>query len=318
MKHWRKALAGALVLAMAGSLWACAPREIPFADLRLAHGLPASHTFEPSPGVRVHYTDEGPRTGRTLVLVHGFAASVHAWRPWVERLSGRYRLIAIDLPGHGLTETPAGYRATLEGNAQLVDALARHLRLERFILAGNSMGGAVSLSYAMAHPDKLDGLVLVCAAGWPGEGERGGPPGAFALLGNDFGRFILKLVDPKLVVPDGLRAAYHDRAMVTDAVIDRYVDLALGEGHRDVLLTQRSQPVPPWTPETFRRITTPTLVMVGEKDALIPPANSRALAEAIPGAYLVSYPEGGHLPMEQLPDETARHLEAFIRGLPAG
>lgn len=317
MRRWRLAFAGLVFGMVATSLWACAPREITFAELRLAHGLPVSRTFEPSPGVRVHYTDEGPRTGRAIVLVHGFAASVHAWRPWAERLSDRYRLIAIDLPGHGLTETPPGYRATLEGNAQLVDALAKELRLERFIIAGNSMGGAVSLSYAMAHPDKLDGLVLVCPAGWPGNGARGGPPGPFALLGNDIGRFFLKLVDPKLVIPDGLRAAYHDRTMVTDAVIDRYVDLALGEGHRDVLLTQRSQPEPPWTPETFGRIMTPTLVMVGEQDAVIPPANSRALADAIPNAYLVAYPEGGHLPMEQLPDETARHLDAFIRGLPA-
>lgn len=314
MKRWIVMLA-AVGVAAAG-LWACAPREIPFTELRLDYGLPASHTFEPSPGVKVHYTDEGPRGGRTLILVHGFAASTHAWRPWIERLSNQYRLIAIDLPGHGLTETPQGYRASLDQNAALVDALAKHLGVERFIIAGNSMGGAVSLSYAMRHPGKLDGLVLVCSAGWPAAGE-GGPPGAFALLGNDFGRFILKLFDPRLIVPDGLRAAYHDRELVTDAVIKRYADLALGEGHRDVLLTQNSRPEPPWTPETFRRITTPTLVMVGEKDAVIPPANSRALAKAIPGAYLVSYPEGGHLPMEQLPDETVRHLRAFILGLPA-
>jgi pimeloyl-ACP methyl ester carboxylesterase len=318
MKLLRIALAGAGMLLVAGGLWACAPREIPFAELRLEYGLPASRTFEPSPGVKVHYTDEGRRDGRVIVLVHGFAASVHAWRPWTERLSDTYRVVSIDLPGHGLTETPQGYRASLEGNAQLVDALATHLSLERFILAGNSMGGAVSLSYAMTHPEKLDGLVLVCAAGWPGNGEaRGGPPGAFALLGNDVGRFFLKLVNPRLVVPDGLRSAYHDTTLVTETVIDRYTDLAMAEGHRDVLLTQRSQPEPPWTPQTFSRISTPTLVMVGEQDALIPPANSRALAEAIPGAYLVAYPEGGHLPMEQLPDETVQHLETFLRGLPA-
>lgn len=305
-----------LPLALTAALSACAPREIPFPELRLDYGVPASQTFEPAPGVRVHYTDEGPRTGRTLILVHGFAASTHTWRPWIERLSDTYRIIAIDLPGHGLTQTPAGYRASLDANAQLVDALATHLDLNRFILGGNSMGGAVSLAYALAHPDKLDGLVLVCAAGWPGQSEGGGPPGAFALLGSDFGRFFLKLVDPRLVVGGGLKAAYQDGSLVTDAVVDRYADLAMAEGHRDILLTQRSGPAQRWTPDTFRAIRTPTLVMSGEKDQVIPAANSRALAAAIPGAYLVSYPEGGHLPMEQLPDETARHLETFIRGLP--
>ncbi len=297
-------------------LAACAMREISIAQLRVEYGVPASRTFEPSPGVRVHYTDEGARGGRTLILVHGFAASVHAWRPWIDRLAKDFRVVAIDLPGHGLTQTPSGYRATLEQNAQLVEDLATHLGIERFILAGNSMGGAVSLAYAMEHAQRLQGLVLVSPAGWPDE-RGGGAPGGFALLNNDAGRFILKLMDPRIVVGGGLKSAYVDEALVTDAVIDRYAELAMGEGHRDVLLTQRSQPETPWTPASFAAIRTPTLVMVGEKDALIPPASGRAIARAIPGAYLVTYPEGGHLPMEQLPDQTVQHLLAFIRGLPA-
>jgi pimeloyl-ACP methyl ester carboxylesterase len=292
---------------------ACAGREIPFTELSLRYGLPASQTFEPSPGVRIHYTDEGRRTGRTLILVHGFGASVHAWRPWIDRLAQDFRIVAIDLPGHGLTQTPPGYRATLEANADLVETLARHLGIDRFVLAGHSMGGAVSLAYALEHPERLQGLVLVASAGWPG--DRSGPPPGASLFNNDAGRFLLKLIDPRLVIADGLRSAYSDESLATDSVIDRYAELALAEGHRDVLLTQDSRPDPPWTPATFAIIRTPTLVMVGEKDALIPPDSGRALAGAIPGAYLVSYPEGGHLPMEQLPDHTVQHLLAFIRGL---
>ena len=307
-------LLGIMTLALAST--ACASREIPIAELKLTYGLPASRTFEPAPGVRIHYTDEGRRDGRTLILVHGFAASVHAWRPWVERLSNDYRLIAIDLPGHGLTETPPDYRASLAGNADLVDALATHLGIDRFVLAGNSMGGAVSIAYAMKHKERLDGLVLVDAAGWPGERNAGPPPLVFAMLNNGFTRSLMKLVDPRVLARDGLKAAYVDPAIVNEALVDRYANLAMAEGHRDVLLTQESRPDPPWTPDSFRQIRTPTLVMTGEKDALIPADNSRAIAGAIPGAYLVTYPEGGHVPMEQLPDETVRHLRAFLQGLP--
>jgi pimeloyl-ACP methyl ester carboxylesterase len=311
MKLWQPL--SAIALACLPSA-ACATREIPIAELQLQYGLPTSRTFEPSAGVRVHYTDEGRRGGRTLILVHGFAASVHAWRPWIDRLAGEYRLVAIDLPGHGLTQTPPGYRATIEGNAQLVEDLADHLGIDRFVLAGNSMGGAVSMAYAMEHSARLQGLALVSPAGWPGQG--GGAPGGFSILNNEAGRFLLKLMDPRIVVGGGLKSAYVEEALVTDAVVDRYAELAMGEGHRDVLLTQRSQPERPWTPASFATIRTPTLVMVGEKDALIPPVNGRALAHAIPDAYLVTYPEGGHLPMEQLPDQTVQHLLAFIRGLP--
>lgn len=314
MAGWRAGLAGIITVA---SLSACAGSEIPIQQLKLAYGLPASQTFEPSPGMRIHFTDEGNRNGRTLVLVHGFAASVYAWRPWTERLGADYRIVALDLPGHGLTETPPGYQASLDGNAEIVDALAKHLGLTHFIIAGNSMGGAVSLAYAMKHPEKLDGVVLVDAAGWPGEGAvRRGPPGAFALLDNGFGRFLLKLVDPRLVVTSGLKSAYHDESLVTPALAERYAQMAMGAGHRDVLLSQQPQPARAWTPADFAGIRVPTLVMAGEQDAVIPAGNSRAIAAAIPGAYLVTYPNGGHLPMEQLPDETVRHLRTFIGGLP--
>ncbi len=313
MKRWYSPLVGLAVVCLAS---ACALREIPYPELRADYGLPSSQTFVASPGVNVHYTDEGRSKGRVIILVHGFAASVHAWRPWIDRLKDDYRLIAIDLPGHGLTETPPGYQASLEGNAALVDALAAKLGVEHFVLAGNSMGGAVSLSYAMVHQDKLDGLVLVDAAGWPGDGSRGGPPAFVGLLNNDVGRLLMKMADPRMFAVDGLKSAYVDETLVTEQAIDRYVDFAMGQGHRDVLLTQRSQPARAWTKADFASIDVPTLVMVGAKDALIPPSDSKAIANAIPGAYIVSYPEGGHLPMEQLPDETVRTLRAFLQGLP--
>ncbi len=128
------------------------------------------------PGLRVHYTDEGNREGRTLILVHGFAASVHAWRPWIERLAPDYRLIAIDLPGHGLTEAPAGYKASLEGNAALVDALANETGVRRFVLAGNSMGGAVSLclrdgAWRSARWACASRCRRLARQGWQGRGQ---------------------------------------------------------------------------------------------------------------------------------------------------
>jgi len=315
--HGRNELAGivasarliAMALAASGAI-ACATSEIPITKLAAEYGLPASRTFQPSPDVRVHYTDEGNREGRTLILVHGFAASVHAWRPWIERLKPDYRLVAIDLPGHGLTQTPDGHRSTLEGNAALIDALAAEIGVRSFILAGNSMGGAVSIAYAKAHPEKLDALVLVDAAGWPD--DKSGPPGFVALFNNPVGRWLIKLLDPRLFATGGLKSAYHNEALVTDSLVDRYVDLAMAQGHRDVLLTQRTQPVPPWTQIDFHAIRIPTLVIAGEDDELIPAENARAIAAAIPGAKFILYPDAGHLPMEQLPDETTRDLRAFI------
>jgi pimeloyl-ACP methyl ester carboxylesterase len=296
---------------------ACASRDIPYAKLNARYELPTSQRFEPSPGLKVHFTDDGPKAAPTVILVHGFAASVHAWRPWVERLAGDYRMVALDLPGHGLTEAPNGYRSSLDNNVELVSALADHLGVKSFVIAGNSMGGGVAWNYALKHPERLRGLVLVNAAGWPSsEGrEDAEPPLAFRLLASDAGRTMLKMIPPGWLA-GGLNSAYLDKSMVTPDLKARYADLARAPGHRDILLTQRSRSGTPITQADFVRITTPTLALVGDQDKIIPPALTIAMAKAIPGAKLVQYPAGGHVPMEQLPDESATDLRAFMEGLP--
>jgi pimeloyl-ACP methyl ester carboxylesterase len=270
-------------------------------------------------GVRVHYRDEGPRGAPTVVLVHGFAASLHAWEPWVSRLKADYRVISLDLPGHGLTQAPPGYATSTEANVAVVDAVTRGLDAPRFVLAGNSMGGAVAWSYALAHPDRLDGLVLVNAAGFPAAERREGGPAVFQLLANPLGRVVLRNLDPRPLAARGLKQAYQDERLVTPALVDRYVELARAPGHR-AMLTAGGPRRGGATPQTFAAIRTPTLVMVGLKDQVIPPASSRGFAEAIPGAQLVTYAEGGHVPMEQLPDASARDLRAFLQAVwgPAG
>lgn len=297
-------------------LSACAKPEQPWAQLESRYAAPASRYLDLPAGVRVHYRDQGPRTGRTVVLVHGFAASLHAWEPWVARLSPDYRVITLDLAGHGLTRTPPGYRMSTEGQVALVDAVTRNLGVERFVLGGNSMGGAVAWSYALAHPERLQGLVLVDAAGWPVEGKREGSPLAFRLLANPVGRAVLKRIDLRSIAEKGLKQAYVDEALVTDALVDRYADLAMAPGRRELILTSQSRPREPIARATFARIATPTLVVTGEADTVIPAAASRGLAGAIPGAKLITYPGVGHVPMEQIPDRSAQDLKGFLESLP--
>lgn len=307
-----------LVPVVLASVWlaGCLAPDIPYLQLESRYGAAASRYVTLTSGVRMHYRDEGPRGAPAIVLVHGFAASLHAWEPWAQSLKGDYRVVTLDLPGHGLTRAPTDYRSSAAANVAAVDELTRRLGVERFVLAGNSMGGAVAWSYALAHPERLNGLVLVNAAGWPSPERSEGGPAVFKLLSNPAGRALLRNLDPRPLAARGLKQAYQDETLVTPALVDRYVELARAPGHR-AILTRRAGGGAPVTPETFAAIRAPTLVMVGLKDQVIPAAQSRAFASAIPGARLVTYPEGGHVPMEQMPEQSVHDLRAFLDGLAA-
>jgi pimeloyl-ACP methyl ester carboxylesterase len=250
-------------------------------------------------------------------MVHGLSASLQTWEPWVARLGGHYRIVTLDLPGHGLTRAPAGYRPTTRGYADLVDTLARRLDLGPYVVVGNSMGGAVAWEDALRHRDDVRGLVLVDAAGWPEQRrQHGDAPMIFRVLASPLGRRLLRDVDTRSMAADGLRAAYVDPARVTPALVDRYVELSRAPGHRDIRLSIVTRGPGKETRATFKTLNLPTLVMHGMDDRLIPFTDGQAFAATIPGARLVAYPGVGHVPMEQIPDRSAADLKAFLDSLP--
>ncbi len=285
--------------------------DIPYTELQKKYQAPGDSYMQMPDGVTVRYRDEGPRDGRTLVLVHGFAASLIDWDAWAGALKARYRVIRLDLPGHGLTQAPAGYRAGLDRDADLIDGLATRLGATRFVLVGNSMGGAVAWDFAVRHGGWLDGLVLVDSAGWPHERAQEGGPVIFKLLANPLARAVLRYVDAKPLIGQGLRSAFLDPRLVTPAVIDRYADFVRAPGHRDIILAGQAPSTA--TVADLRAIKVPTLVMHGEQDRLIPFADGKAFASAISGAQLIAYPGVGHVPMEQIPTRSANDLDGWLR-----
>ncbi len=286
--------------------------DIPYATLEQRYASPtASHYLDLPGGVRVHYRDEGNPSGPVLMLVHGYSASSMDWDGWVKALGDRYRIIAPDLPGHGLTRSPKGFQVTPAVQVGVVDAVAQRLNLGRFVIAGSSMGGGVAWRYALAHPDRVSGLVLVDAAGWPpSAASQSGGSLIFALMANPVSRAVLKNLDNRPLMRQGLEAAFYDPALVTDAVVTRYFDFARAPGHRDILTQDVMGDFA--TPERLAAIHVPTLVMVGENDLLIPASDGPRFANAIPGAKLILYPGVGHVPMEQIPERSAGDLRTWL------
>ncbi|UUV21871.1 alpha/beta fold hydrolase [Paenimyroides aestuarii] len=117
----------------------------------------------------IHYTDTGK--GNAVVLVHGFLEDASMWQKTAKELAKRYRVITVDLLGHGKSEC-YGYIHTMEDQADMLFALISHLRLRKISIVGHSMGGYVALAFAELYPDNVRSLVLLNASAQADSEER--------------------------------------------------------------------------------------------------------------------------------------------------
>ncbi|HYC63173.1 MAG TPA: alpha/beta fold hydrolase, partial [Reyranellaceae bacterium] len=145
--------------------WAYGPSLPP--EVLIARYANSRSSFVDVGGVRAHVRDEGKRDATPVVLIHGSMGSLHMWEGWVGQLGDKMRLISLDLPGHGLTGAWPRGEYTIEAYADFIEVLVDTLKLDRFVLVGHSMGGAVAWSFAATRPDRVSHLVLVDSSGYP-------------------------------------------------------------------------------------------------------------------------------------------------------
>jgi pimeloyl-ACP methyl ester carboxylesterase len=279
--------------------------DIPLEQLKHRWASGASR-FVDVDGMSVHYRDEG--SGPPLLLLHGTGASLHTWDAWERALSGSRRVVRLDLPGFGLTgPQPKGdYR--IDTYVEIVDHFAARLGLGRFALAGNSLGGEIAWRFAVAHPSEVSALVLVDSGGYPRDGRR---PLVFRLGGLPVLSDLIEHLDPHSLIEKTVRQCYGDPTRVTPEVIERYYELSLRPGNRAAFGARTSIPLEDRTPE-LRALHMPTLILWGEKDALIPISHASRFAADVQGAAVRTYPDLGHVPMEEDGPRTAADVREFL------
>jgi pimeloyl-ACP methyl ester carboxylesterase len=315
------ALIGLVALVGAGAYFTLKRDDIPYETLAARYESAASRYVDLPGGVRMHYRDEGMADAPAILAIHGFSSSLQTWEPWVQQLSistdrpNDYRVISIDLPGHGLTRAPAGYQASIEAYRDLVAEFVRAHGLTQFALAGNSMGGNVAWEYALAHPDQVNALILVDASGWPEtRAQFANDPPIFKLLRNPVAAPLLRDLDNTRLVRQGLEASFADTSFVTDEMVTRYVDLSRAPGHRDILLQmtlgfrERNYA----TNERLASLQMPVLIITGSEDRLVPPEHARQFNDAITGSRLMTFDGVGHLPQEEVAPDSAFAVHDFL------
>jgi pimeloyl-ACP methyl ester carboxylesterase len=194
------------------------------AAMKAKYGAAPSQFVDLGGGLTVHLRDEGPRDAPAIVLLHGSNADLHTWEPWAAALRGDYRVIRFDTIGHGMTSAAPGKDYSPEAMAALVGKVADKLALGKFVLGGNSMGGAVSVTYALGHQDRLAGLVLVDAGGAPKKGTERGNIG-FRIAAMPGISALAESITPRALVERSLSQSVSNQAIVTPAAVDRYWEL---------------------------------------------------------------------------------------------
>jgi pimeloyl-ACP methyl ester carboxylesterase len=295
--------------------WGYAP-DTDAAQMERKYGSAASRFAKLEPGLRVHYRDEGKQDGPVLVLIHGSNASLHTWEQWVGILGKDYRIISLDLPGHGLTgNNPAGVYDSAS-YVRVVDRLLTKLNVDKAVIGGNSMGGGVSWAYALEHPEKVEALLLVDASGQP-YARSGKTPLGFRLMRMPVIKEAARFIAPRSIFESSVKTSMSVQSEIDDKLIDRYWELNRYPGNRNATMQRfsNSKSMVPGTKERLSTIKVPVLILWGAEDNLIPVTAAKWFAEAMPQAKLIIYPNVGHIPMEEIPQKSANDVKIWLDGL---
>ena len=297
--------------------------DIPRKELESKYATGSSKFLNLPDGARIHFRDEGKAESPVIVLLHGFNGSLFNFERLVPLLVNDFRLISIDLPGFGLTGAIPSANYTTESFMDTVTSLTNQLGIEKFLIAGNSMGGGVAWRYTLEHPAKVEGLILLASSGVGSkedvkkfEERENNPPIVWKLMNSTLFKKFLNYYTPKFFATEGLKRSVYDQKFADADHANQFHDLVLLQGSRNAILSMtmggRRQM---YGPESLSKITSPTLVIHGEEDNIIGFERSSVFKENIDNAEIKIYPEIGHLPMYEDPVRTANDIIKFFQDL---
>jgi pimeloyl-ACP methyl ester carboxylesterase len=269
--------------------------------------------------IRIHgrdlaYVDAGE--GPPLLFVHGIGGDWQTWEPVLAPLAARHRVIAVDLPGHGGSAKGAG-DYSLGGMANVLRDLMGALDVERATLVGHSLGGGIAMQFAYQYPERCERLVLVSSGGLgPDVGlllRLATLPGSevFLSLTAPAARSVIDFAAGAgrfLRIKPAADASFYGRAFAALAEPETraaFLGTLRGVvGARGQLVDARDR--------LYLAESMPTLIVWGERDAVIPVDHAHAAHEAMPGSRLEVFDDAGHVPQLDDPQRFVATVEAFV------
>ena len=262
-------------------------------------------------GMQVHYRVEG--NGFPIVLVHGTASSLHTWDAWTKELVKTNTVIRMDLPAFGLTGPNANADYSIKAYTNFLDQFFEKIKVDKFHLVGNSLGGNIAWNYTAEHLEKVAKLILVDASGLPTHKPQ---PVVFRMAKTPVISALFLSVTPKFFIKKNMEEVYADDGKITDDLVTRYHKMALRTGNRQAFIDRARMDFKLSSKANLAKlksIQTPTLLIWGAKDTWIPLKSVGTKMDSIlPNSKLVVLENSGHVPMEENPEESLPILKAFL------
>jgi pimeloyl-ACP methyl ester carboxylesterase len=264
-------------------------------------------------GVNHYYLDEGPRDGETVVLVHGWDCSSFWWHSTTRALNAAgYRTINYDFRGHGFTDDPATDNYSIFTLAEDLQALAEHLKLEKFHLLSFSVGSLVATAYGAQHPDKVASISFFNYGlfGYNPKVEQVGPKALATVFSKvlrrvNSWRFVYGYVRLSLVKnPVSRRDIQYGMLSLKDTS-----PRAAYHAARSCMSNEVLSQLPEWAAS----LKMPTLLVAGSHDKVISLKSSRKLADVLPNCTYFIMPHCGHLILGELPEQVAGLIKMHLR-----
>ncbi len=258
-------------------------------------------------GLRMHYRIVGD--GPPLVLIMGLSGDLTWWEPLVRELEDSFRLVLFDNRGAGLTEKP-DEKYTIPMFAADTVGLMTALDIPKAHIFGVSMGGMIAQEIVLGHPDRVDRLVLGCT-------HAGGksfimPSGeAVQAMTLTRGKSLEEIARQNMVILFGPKFRHQNPAFI-EATVARFVE---NPPTRKPFSQQFWAAIAHDCHDRLADIRKPALILTGDADVLIPPANSEVLRKGIPGSRLVTLPDAGHVFFIEAAGETGRILREYLLGI---
>jgi pimeloyl-ACP methyl ester carboxylesterase len=260
--------------------------------------------------VERHGTDGSP-----IVLLHGFGGSSFSWHYWIPALAANHQVWAVDLKAHGSAPAPEDDRYTPHDHAELICRLIIQQDLRNVTLFGHSMGGGIALLVALRllERGRLERLVLVAGAAYA---QRLPPFVKMACQGR-LAAVFFTLTPKRVLIRWILRTIVYDPSAISGAQVEAYAEPLRSAAHRRGLIKTARDIIPPDLEQLsarFVEIDVPTLLMWGRHDRVVPLSVGERLLEELPNATLEVMEECGHLPPEEVPKDSLKIVESFLRG----